>query len=154
MPQDLFVDIDIDIAEVEKSLNNMGITCKEARRSFKRAYAKAVNRVKRAVVAGAKTVTSSREKSSKGLTSSVWKGGNGGAIRIWKGNYLPSTGRYFALVWLDRGTNEVIGRNGRRHGATPPHPFFEQAVRSSVPGAVADLERNILAELEKAYNRR
>lgn len=154
MPQDLFVDIDIDIAEVEKSLNNMGITCKEARRSFKRAYSKAVNRVKRAVVAGAKTVTSNREKSSKGLTSSVWKGGNGGAIRIWRGNYLPSTGKYFALVWLDRGTSDVIGRDGRRHGATPPHPFFEAAVRSSAPGAVADLERDILAELEKAYNRR
>lgn len=154
MPQDLFVDIDIDVSEVTASLNNMAITCKEARKSFRRAYAKAVNRVKRAVIAGAKTVTSNREKATKGLTTTLWKGGNGGAIRIWRGNYLPSTGKYFALFWLDRGTSEVIGRNGRKHGATPPHPFFEQAVRSSVPQAVADLERNILAELEKAYNKR
>lgn len=154
MPQDLFVDINIDTAEVTASLNNMGITCKEARRSFKRAYAKAVNRVKRAVIAGAKTVTSSREKATKGLTTSIWKGGNGGAIRIWRGNYLPSTGKYFALFWLDRGTNDVIGRDGRRHGATPPKPFFEAAVRSSAPQAVTDLQRDILAELEKAYNRR
>lgn len=154
MPSDLYVDVQIDISDVERALNNMDITCKEARRSFKRAYTKAVNKVKRSVVAGAKTVTSSREKASKGLTSTVWKGGNGGAVRIWKGNYLPSTGKYFALLWLDAGTSEGIGRDGRRHGATPPKPFFEAAVRNSVPGAVADLERDMLAELEKAYDRR
>lgn len=154
MPSDLYVDVQIDISDVERALNNMDITCKEARRSFKRAYSKAINRVKRSVVSGAKTVTSNREKATKGLTSKVWKGGNGGRVSIWQGNYLPSTGKYFALLWLDAGTSDVIGRNGRRHGATPPHPFFEAAIRNSVPGAVADLERDMLAELEKAYDRR
>ena len=154
MPNDLFIDIEIDTSEVEQSLRNMRITAKEAKRSFKGAYRKAVNRVKRAVVNGARTVTSSREKAQKGLTTTMFRSGNGGVVKIWQGNYLPSTGRYFTLHWLDAGTKDVIGRDGRRHGATPPHPFFEAAVRQSAPGAVRDLQRDILAQLEKAYSKR
>lgn len=154
MPQDLFIDIDIDTSEVEQSLRNMRITAKEAKRSFRSAYRKAVNKVKRAVINGAKTVTSSREKAQKGLTTTMFRSGNGGVVKIWQGNYLPSTGRYFTLHWLDAGTKDVIGRDGRRHGATPPHPFFEAAVRQSAPGAVRDLQRDILAQLEKAYSKR
>lgn len=155
MPNDLFLDIKIDTSDVELSLKNMRITAKEAKRSFKGAYRKAVNKVKRAVINGAKTVTSNREKATKGLTAEMFRSGNGGVVRIWKGNYLPSIGgRYFTLHWLDAGTKDVIGRNGRRHGATPPHPFFEASVRQSAPGAVRDLQRDMLAQLEKAYSKR
>jgi hypothetical protein len=55
---------------------------------------------------------------------------------------------------LEEGTKEGIGRDGRKHGATPAKPFFNAAVSSSLGKAENALSDNILKSIEKVASKR
>ena len=148
------ISVEVKSKEVLDAMKAMETTAKEGSKAFRAAFRKCVNKVKRGVVKSASTVTSNREK-QKLVRATAYKSGTGGNVRAWQGDYLNSTGgRYFTLWWLEAGTSDVIGRNGRRHGATPPKPFFQEGVDSTLGPALDGLQEDILDELIKAYNKR
>ena len=86
----------------------------------------------------------------------VYKNGSGGQVNIYTPFQLSNAkGRgIFILRWLEEGTKEGIGRDGRKHGATPAKPFFNAAVSSSMGKAEETLSDNILQSIEKVASKR
>lgn len=102
---------------------------------------------------GAGSVTSNREKRMKGVSVKLYKKTLGGSVGINK-SFSLSTGKWFGLYLLELGTKNVIGRNGKRHGATPAKPFFAASASMAVPRATNQLNDNIIAAIERAASKR
>lgn len=148
--------VTVDTEAVEQKMKDLEMTQPEIRKSLRSAIRQSLNIVRSGVRRGAATVTSNREKRQKGVGLVVYKNGSGGQVNIYKGDYMNSVrGRgYFSLRWLEKGTKDVIGRDGRRHGATPAKPFFQASVSSVVGQAESKLSENILQTIEKVASKR
>lgn len=148
--------VTVDTEAVEQKMKDLEMTQPEIRKSLRSAIRQSLNIVRSGVRKGAATVTSNREKRQKGVGLVVYKNGSGGQVNIYKGDYMKSVrGRgYFSLRWLEKGTRDVIGRDGRRHGATPAKPFFQASVSSVVNQAESKLSENILQTIEKVASKR
>lgn len=148
--------VSVDSEAIEQKLKALEMTQPEIKKTLKSAIRQSLNIVRSGVRKGAVTVTSNREKRQKGVGLVVYKNGSGGQVNIYKGDYMKSVkGRgFFTLRWLEKGTRDVIGRDGRRHGATPAKPFFESAVSSVIGPAEAKLSDNILQTIEKVASKR
>ena len=148
--------VSVDSEAIDQKLKALEMTQPEIKKTLKSAIRQSLNIVRSSVRKGAATVTSNREKRQKGVGLVVYKNGSGGQVNIYKGDYMKSVkGRgFFTLRWLEKGTRDVIGRDGRRHGATPAKPFFESAVSSAIGPAEAKLSDNILQTIEKVASKR
>lgn len=148
--------VTVDTEAVEQKMKDLEMTQPEIRKSLRSAIRQSLNIVRSGVRKGAATVTSNREKRQKGVGLVVYKNGSGGQVNIYKGDYMKSVrGRgYFSLRWLEKGTRDVIGRDGRKHGATPAKPFFQASVSSVVNQAESKLSENILQTIEKVASKR
>lgn len=148
--------VTVDTEAVEQKMKDLEMTQPEIRKSLRSAIRQSLNIVRSGVRKGAATVTSNREKRQKGVGLVVYKNASGGQVNIYKGDYMKSVkGRgYFTLRWLEKGTRDVIGRDGRRHGATPAKPFFQASVSSVVNQAESKLSENILQTIEKVASKR
>lgn len=148
--------VTVDTEAVEQKMKDLAMTQPEIRKSLRSAIRQSLNIVRSGVRKGAATVTSNREKRQKGVGLVVYKNGSGGQVNIYKGDYMKSVrGRgYFSLRWLEKGTRDVIGRDGRKHGATPAKPFFHASVSSVVNQAESKLSENILQTIEKVASKR
>ena len=148
--------VTVETEAVEQKMKDLEMTQPEIRKSLRSAIRQSLNIVRSGVRRGAATVTSNREKRQKGVGLVVYKNGSGGQVNIYKGDYMKSVrGRgYFSLRWLEKGTRDVIGRDGRRHGATPAKPFFQASVSSVVGQAESKLSENILQTIEKVASKR
>lgn len=148
--------VTVDSEAIEQKLKDLNMTQPEIKKSLKSAIRQSLNVVRSGVRKGAANVTSNREKRQKGVGLVVYKNGSGGQVNIYKGDYMKSVkGRgYFTLRWLEKGTRDVIGRDGRRHGATPAKPFFKNAVSAVIGQAEEKLSGNILQTIEKVASKR
>lgn len=148
--------VTVDSEAIEQKLKDLNMTQPEIKKSLKSAIRQSLNIVRSGVRKGAAAVTSNREKRQKGVGLVVYKNGSGGQVNIYKGDYMKSVkGRgYFTLRWLEKGTRDVIGRDGRRHGATPAKPFFENSVSAVIGQAETKLSNNILQTIEKVASKR
>jgi hypothetical protein len=147
--------VSVDTEAIEQKLKDLEMTQPEIKKTLKSAIRQSLNIIRSAVRSGAATVTSNAEKRRKGVGLVVYKNGSGGQVNIYKGDYIQSIGgRYFSLRWLEEGTKEGIGKNGRKHGATPAKPFFNAAVSSSIGKAEQTLSDNILNTIEKVASKR
>lgn len=148
--------VTVDSEAIEQKLKDLNMTQPEIKKSLKSAIRQSLNVVRSGVRKGAANVTSNREKRQKGVGLVVYKNGSGGQVNIYKGDYMKSVkGRgYFTLRWLEKGTRDVIGRDGRRHGATPAKPFFENSVSAVIGQAEEKLSGNILQTIEKVASKR
>ena len=148
--------VSVDSAAIERKLEQLDMKQPEIKKSLKSAVRKSLNILRSAVRKGAASVTTNPEKRSKGVGLVVYKNGSGGQVNIYSPFQLSkSTGRgIFILRWLEEGTKEGIGRNGRKHGATPAKPFFNAAVSSSMDKAEQTLSDNILQSIEKVASKR
>lgn len=147
--------VEVDSAAIEKKIAELSMTQPEIKRSLKSAIRKSLNVIRSSVRKGAASVTSNPEKRRKGVKMVLHKDGSGGQVNIYKGDYMNSLdGKFFTLRWLEKGTKEGIGKNGKRHGATPAKPFFGQAVSASVGKAEQTLSDNILQSIEKVASKR
>lgn len=148
--------VTVDTEAVEQKMKDLEMTQPEIRKSLRSAIRQSLNIVRSGVRKGAAAVTSNREKRQKGVGLVVYKNGSGGQVNIYKGDYMKSVrGRgYFSLRWLEKGTRDVIGRDGRKHGATPAKPFFQASVSSVVNQAESKLSENILQTIEKVASKR
>ena len=148
--------VSVDSAGIERKLNALDLKQPEIKKSLKSAIRKSLNIVRSAVRQGAASVTTNPEKRRKGVGLTVYKNGSGGQVNIYTAFQLSTAkGRgIFILRWLEEGTKEGIGRNGRLHGATPAKPFFNAAVSASIGKAEAELSDNILQSIEKIAAKR
>ena len=148
--------VTVDSEAIEQKLKDLNMTQPEIKKSLKSAIRQSLNVVRSGVRKGAANVTSNSEKRQKGVGLVVYKNGSGGQVNIYKGDYMKSVkGRgYFTLRWLEKGTRDVIGRDGRRHGATPAKPFFENAVSAVIGQAEEKLSGNILQTIENVASKR
>ncbi len=145
--------VEVDSAAIMAKFDELKMTSAEYRKSLRSAIRQALNVIRSSVRRGAATVTTNPEKSRKGVGLVVYRNGAGGQVNAYVPFYL-SNGKVFRLLWLDKGTQDVIGRNGRRHGATPAKPFFWGAVNSSVGRARSVLSDKILSAIDKVAGRR
>lgn len=152
--KDDFVTVETD--QIEQKLKDLDMSQPEIRKSLRSAIRQSLNIVRSGVRKGAANVTSNREKRQKGVGLVVYKNGSGGQVNIYNVFYLKNgTGRgVFTLRWLEKGTRDVIGRDGRKHGATPAKPFFESAVSSVINKAETTLSDNILQTIDKVVSKR
>ena len=148
--------VSVDSGAIEQKLKDLNMTQPEIKKSLKSAVRKSLNVLRSAVRRGAASVTTNPEKRRKGVGLVVYRNGSGGQVNIYTPFQLSkSTGRgIFILRWLEEGTKEGQGRNGRKHGATPAKPFFNQAVSSSVGKAEQTLSDNILQSIERVASKR
>ena len=148
--------VTVESEAIEKKFDDLNLTKPEIKKSLKSAIRQSLNIVRSGVRRGAASVTSNREKQQKGVGLVVYKNGSGGQVNIYKGDYMKSVkGRgFFTLRWLEKGTRDVIGRDGRKHGATPAKPFFESSVSSVIGLAESKLSDNILQAIEKVASKR
>ena len=148
--------VSVDSSAIERKLNELEMTQPEIKKSLKSAIRKSLNIIRSSVRKGAASVTTNPEKRSKGVGLVVYKNGSGGQVNIYTPFQLSnSSGRgIFILRWLEEGTKEGIGRNGRLHGATPAKPFFNAAVSASVGRAEETLSDNILQTIERVASKR
>lgn len=148
--------VSVDTQAIEQKYKELSMTQPEIKKSLKSAVRKSLNILRSAVRNGAASATTNAEKRRKGVGLVVYKNGSGGQVNIYTPFQLAkSTGRgIFILRWLEEGTKEGIGRDGRRHGATPAKPFFNQAVSSSVGRAEQTLSDNIMQTIEKVASKR
>lgn len=152
--KDDFVTVETD--QIEQKLKDLDLSQPEIRKSLRSAIRQSLNIVRSGVRKGAANVTSNREKRQKGVGLVVYKNGSGGQVNIYNVFYLKNgSGRgVFTLRWLEKGTRDVIGRDGRKHGATPAKPFFESAVSSVINKAETTLSDNILQTIDKVVSKR
>jgi hypothetical protein len=152
--KDDFVTVETD--QIEQKLKDLDMSQPEIRKSLRSAIRQSLNIVRSGVRKGAANVTSNREKRQKGVGLVVYKNGSGGQVNIYNVFYLKNgSGRgVFTLRWLEKGTRDVIGRDGRKHGATPAKPFFESAVSSVINKAETTLSDNILQTIDKVVSKR
>ena len=143
----------VDTKAILEKFDELGATQPEIRKSLKSAIRQALNIVFRSVKQGAATVTTNLEKRNKGVNLKIYKNGSGGQVNIYRPFYL-SDGKVFKLQWLEQGTKEGIGRDRRRHGATPAKPFFKSAVSTSIGQAESVLSSKILQAIEKVASKR
>lgn len=146
----------VDSAEIGRKLDALDLKQPEIKKALKSAIRKSLNIVRSAVRQGAASVTSNPEKRRKGVGLKVYKNGSGGQVNIYTPFQLSNAkGRgIFIMRWLEEGTKEGVGRDGRFHGATPAKPFFGAAVSSSLGKAEATLSDNILQSIEKIASKR
>lgn len=145
--------VEIDSREVLQALDNLQSTKPEIKRSFRSATRKSLGVIRDQVRKGAGTVTTNREKRMKGVSVKLYKKTLGGSVGINK-SFSLSNGKWFGLYLLELGTKNVIGRNGKRHGATPAKPFFSASASMAVPRATNQLNDNIIAAIERAASKR
>lgn len=152
--KDDFVTVETD--QIEQKLKDLDMTQPEIRKSLRSAIRQSLNIVRSGVRRGAASVTSNREKRQKGVNLVVYKNGSGGQVNIYDVFYLKNgSGRgVFSLRWLEMGTRNVIGRDGRKHGATPAKPFFQSSVSSVIATAENKLSDNILSTIDKVVSKR
>ena len=152
--KDDFVTVETD--QIEQKLKDLDMSQPEIRKSLRSAIRQSLNIVRSGVRKGAANVTSNREKRQKGVGLVVYKNGSGGQVNIYNVFYLKNgSGRgVFTLRWLEKGTRDVTGRDGRKHGATPAKPFFESAVSSVINKAETTLSDNILQTIDKVVSKR
>lgn len=148
--------VSVDSESIEAKMEAMSMTQPEIKKSLKSAVRKSLNIFRSAVRKGAASVTTNAEKQRKGVGLVVYRNGSGGQVNIYSPFQLSNAkGRgIFILRWLEEGTKEGIGRNGRLHGATPAKPFFNAAVSSSVGKAEQSLSDNILQSIERVASKR
>jgi len=148
--------VSVDSEAIEQRLAELDMKQPEIKKSLKSAVRKSLNVIRSAVRKGAASVTTNAEKRRKGVGLVVYKNGSGGQVNIYSPFQLSnSSGRgIFILRWLEEGTKEGIGRNGRKHGATPAKPFFNAAVSSSIGKAESVLSDNILKSIETVASKR
>ena len=152
-PDDL---VSVDTEAIERKLKDLEMTQPEIRKSLRSAIRQSLNIIRSSVRKGAATVTTNREKQRKGVGLVVYRNGSGGQVNIYNVFQLSNAkGRgIFTLRWLEKGTRDVIGRDGRKHGATPAKPFFNNAVSSVIGTAENKLSENILQTIEKVASKR
>ena len=142
--------IDVDSREVERAIDSLDTSkSSKLKASFRQGTRKSLNMIRASVRRGASAVTSNREKRNKGVSTKMYKSKLGGSVGI-NNSFELSNGRWFGLYLLELGTSDVIGRNGKRHGATPAKPFFASAVRASMNKAEDSLGSNIISAIDKA----
>lgn len=148
--------VSVDSVQIEQKLSDLAMSQPETKKALKSAIRQSLNIYRSGARKGAASVTSNREKRQKGVKLVVYKKGQGGQVNIYKGDYMKSVrGRsYFSLRWLEEGTKDVIGRDGRRHGATPAKPFFKNSISSVMDKAEKSLSDNILQTIEKVASKR
>ena len=146
--------ISVDSREVEAAIDRLDPSkSSRLKASFRQGTKKSLNMIRTAVRRGASAVTSNREKRNKGVSTKMYKSTLGGSVGI-NNSFTLSNGRWFGLYLLELGTSDVIGRNGKRHGATPAKPFFASAVRGSMDRATDSLGNNIIAAIDKAVTKK
>ena len=148
--------VTVESEAIEKKFDDLNLTKPEIKKSLKSAIRQSLNIVRSGVRRGAASVTSNREKQQKGVGLVVYRNGSGGQVNIYNVFQLKNgKGRgIFTLRWLEKGTRNVIGRDGRKHGATPAKPFFESSVSSVIGLAESKLSDNILQAIEKVASKR
>ena len=145
--------VEVDSKAIMDKFEELKLTSAEYRKSLRSAIRRALGILRNAVRRGAARVTSNSEKQRKGVNIVVYRNGAGGQVNIYKAFYL-SSGKVFTLRWLERGTSDVTGRNGRKHGATPAKPFFNSSVSSASPAARSALSDEILSAIDKVASKR
>lgn len=148
--------VSVDSSAIQQKFSDLSMTQPEIKKSLKSAIRQSLNIVRSSVRKGAASVTSNPEKRRKGVGMVVYKNGSGGQVNIYSVfNLSNGKGRgIFTLRWLEEGTEEGIGRDGRRHGATPAKPFFKQAVSQSIGRAERALSATILQSIEQVAAKR
>lgn len=148
--------VQVDTSAVLAKYKELDLSQPEIKKSLKAAARKSLNIIRSSVRKGAATVTTNAEKRRKGVNLVVYKNASGGQVNVYKAFELSSgTGRrIFSLRWLEEGTKEGIGRDGRRHGATPPKPFFNASVSSAIGQAESEYTSHILESIEKVVAKR
>ena len=148
--------VSVDSEAIERKLEQLDMKQPEIKKSLKSAVRKSLNIIRSAVRKGAATVTTNPEKRRKGVGLVVYKNGSGGQVNIYTPFQLSNAkGRgIFILRWLEEGTKEGIGRDGRKHGATPAKPFFNASVSSSMGKAESALSDNIMQSIDKVASKR
>lgn len=148
--------VSVDSEQIEQKLKDLDLSQPETQRALKSGIRQSLSILRSGARKGAASVTSNREKRQKGVKMVVYKKGQGGQVNIYKGDYMKSVrGRgFFTLRWLEKGTKDVIDRNGRKHGATPAKPFFENAISSVMDRAETTLSDNILQTIDKVASKR
>lgn len=148
--------VSVDSESIERKMQALDMSQPEIKKSLKSAIRKSLNIMRSAVRKGAASVTTNAEKRRKGVGLVVYKNGSGGQVNIYTPFQLSNVGGrgIFILRWLEEGTKEGIGRNGKLHGATPAKPFFGAAVSSSIGKAENALSANILNSIEKVASKR
>ena len=147
--------VTVDVEQVNRLLNDLRVSDQEFTKAVKSAYRRSLSIIRKEVRKGAATVTSDKIK-LKGIRVSVYRNGSGGRVDILK----PQTGypgvktKVFILKWLELGTKEVIGKNDRKHGATPAKPFFNAAVSRAQSQAESVLSDNIIKYINKVASKR
>lgn len=146
--------IDVDSREVERAIDNLDSSkSSRLKATFRQGSRKSLNMIRASVKRGAATVTSNREKRNKGVSTRLYKSTIGGSVGI-NNSFKLSNGRWFGLYLLELGTSDVIGRNGKKHKATPAKPFFVSSVRASMNKATDSLGDNIIAAINKAAQKK
>ena len=148
--------VSVDSEAIERKLEELDMKQPEIKKSLKSGLRKSLNIIRSAVRNGAASVTSNPEKRRKGVGLVIYKNGSGGQVNIYTPFQLTGAkGRgIFILRWLEEGTKEGVGRNGKWHGATPAKPFFNASVSSSMGKAEQTLSDHILESIEKVASRR
>ena len=148
--------VSVDSRAIQQKMAEMSMSRPEIKKSLKSAIRQSLNIVRSSVRKGAAAVTSNPEKTRKGVGMVIYKNGSGGQVNIYTPFYVSnSKGRgLFILRWLEEGTQEGIDRNGKRHGATPAKPFFNQAVSSSIGRAERAISATILQTIDNVVAKR
>ena len=148
--------VSVNTTAIEQKFYELSVTRPEMRKSIKSAIRQSLTIVRSSVRKGAASVTSNPEKRKKGVEMEIYRNGSGGQVNIYTPFYLSNAkGRgLFILRWLEEGTKEGIDRNGRRHGATPAKPFFNQAVSGTIDRAERYISATILQSIDKVVAKR
>lgn len=115
---------------------------KRARKDLKSAMRTSLGVLRAAARRGAAKVTSKREVAQKGVALKVNKSGLGGRVHIMNADIFPNIGRgrhLYGLSFWEMGTKDGVGRNGRKHGATPAKHFFASAVGAASDASIDKL---------------
>ena len=139
--------------DISRKMQEMSLEWPETKRSLQGGTRRSLAVLKSCVKSGAKTVTSNREKVNKGVKVHLYKRILGGYVGINK-SFRLSNGHWFGLYLLEGGTANVIGRDGRKHGATPAKPFFKASAAKGVDKAAEMLSENIAKKIDQVVSKR
>ena len=156
MPKDDISRISVDVKQVNTLLDDLQLSRPEFTKAVRSALRRSITIVRSAVRRGAATVTSNPDKYRKGVYLKVYKNAAGAQVNIYHPYYLDAEGKrnVFILRWLEEGTKEGIGKNGKLHGATPAKPFFTASANSAMPQARSVLGDNIIKYINIVASKR
>ena len=145
----------VDVEQVNSLLHELRVTSPEFTKSVKSALRRSLSIIRSEVRKGAAAITSDKLK-LKGVRYSVYHDASGGRVDLLQPvkGYPGVQTKVFIMKWLELGTKEVIGKNGKKHGATPAKPFFNASVSRAQERAESVLSDNIVKYIKVVTGKR